>query len=314
MLDILDRECRILGKGYVKEKVFAKKLEDLILVLAKYVEENIYLTIESQEYCELYIWLCEMKSEMISSSIPEATHYSEYDQYPWSMLRTREEHFKMYYKLKEMFGWAFKALKLKKNLVIMNPSVRNVENYISAIKIKFVNLDYYNYRSLETIKAATVDEDDYLIVSKEALRKDEQFKFRIKLQLLIELCNMFRSEMYSTNKYAQSIFLLVANNIFYLYAYFREDDFLKGFAQQLTSIENDFINEISEGVSNPDSLVCYVLQEIDVINDLEKLQFACDSKAIRKLKNQIKLSKSFNNKWQYDAELREVLREWLYLR
>ena len=88
---------------------------------------------------------------------------------------------------------------------------------------------------------------------------------------------------------------------------------MKGFAQQLTSIENDFINEISEGVSNPDSLVCCVLQEIDVISDLEKLQFACDTKAIRKLKNQIKLSKSFNNKWQYDDEVRAVLREWLYL-
>ena len=263
-LNVLYSECEIITQGDYLGQKDVEKIDETATILLKKLETHMYLITQSQNLCVQYSELCAAKANLISNDIPTLGHISERELYPWSTIFTREENYSLYKTMCEMDYWCDKLFFLCNYLFKSNPTPGNIERLINVSKSRINIFNYYEYRSLETIKNAE-EKVTYgiteLIVNKDAIEKDRMYQEKRKLPFLLALCEALSHENVTDKNKSIGLFLLV---VFRLYSesYFSEHkNFLLQHKMEVSKIEKTFIEYLYLALENTDSFAYYVLNQ-----------------------------------------------------
>ena len=315
-LDIIYGECRIITCWDYLEDSETEKIEKEMLGLIKYVEENMYLVVESQSLCTKYALLCSMYAVYLSGGIPFIEHQSERAMYPWSTVDTKEENYEIYRILEKMDYWWNRSLFLFKCLYTMNPSPGNVDQYIQALKNRLGVIKYYTYRSLETIDTAVIDTHSGLltiVVSEDQIRKDQQLQRKRQFPVLVELCNVLRTPDCLDKELTKGLFILVAKNMMWLYPYFSNDSYLEDYESQLSEIESSVLSVIEQSITDPESFGYYLLFYRSLrVNYFDDFIHIHDKKRIKQIKAQFEKAEQ-NSEFYCKHRYSRYADEWEYL-
>lgn len=263
-LHLLHNECKIISKGrYIKNKT-VKEINETISELLEFVESNMYRVVQSQTICTQYAALCAEKANVISNEIPALGHISERDLYPWSTVYTKAENYQLYDTLKRMDYWCDKSVFLCKYLFSVNPSPKNIEGLIFSARSRINILNYYEYRSLESIDKAETKKVGYLTeidVSKEDIEKDRQYQEKRKIPFLISLCEaLHHSNATDKNKFT-GLYLIVAQKLFSLQRNFKCEPCWEPYIEEMLAIEKGVVECIEFALNDKDSFAFYLLTQ-----------------------------------------------------
>lgn len=315
MLDIIYGECRIITCWDYLENSEKEKIEKEMLGLIKYVEENLYLVVESQSLCIKYALLCSMYADYLSGGIPFISHQSERLNYPWSTVDTKEENYEIYYILEKMDYWCNRSLFLYKSLYSLNPSPGNVSQYIQALKNRLKVIGYYSYRSIETIDTATEETRSgfsEIVVSDDQARKDAQQQRKRQLPILVELCNVLRTPYCLDVELTKGLLILAAKNTMWLYPYFSNDSYLEDYKAQLAEIESSVLNIIEQSITDSKSFSYYLLIHRLYRVDFDSFIHINDKKRIKQIKVQFEKAKQSSALYS-EHRYSRYADEWEYL-
>lgn len=272
-LDLLHNECKVISGGYIDDKT-VEKINTTISGLLEFIERNIYMVVQSQIICAHYAALCAEKSNVISNEIPTLGHISESELYPWSTVYTKKENYQLFDTLKKMDYWCDKSVFLSKYLFSVNPSPGNIESLIASAKSRIDILNYYEYRSLQTIdksktkKIGCIEEID---VSKEDIAKDREYQEKRKIPYLFILSEaLLCSNGDSQNMYT-GLFLIVAEELFRLIRKF--DLNLDIYLEKMYDIEKGVVECIKYALQNNESFAFYLLTQKLHKFDFKNFQF-----------------------------------------
>lgn len=261
-LDLLYSECEIITKGrYIKNKT-VKEINKTVSELIAFVESNMYRIVQSQTICSQYAALCATKANVISNEIPTLGHKSERDLYPWSTVYTKTENYHLYDTLKNMDFWCDKSVFLCKYLFSINPTPGNIERLITSAKSRISILNYYEYRSLETIEKAGTKNVGGLTeidVSKDDITKDRQDQEKRKIPFLLIFCEALKHPNAPNIDKSIGLYLIVANKLFRLYRDFEGDNCWLSYTEELLSFEQGMVECIMYALDNRQSFSFYLL-------------------------------------------------------